>query len=272
MTQIVSFSTKGEMLDAIKQHLNMQKNTELAKFLGISSQAVSNWYSRNTFDAELLYTKCGFISAQWLLTGTGPMLKEEYIQQESTTNIEPVNYNDNFVRIPIVDISVAAGSGYYNSDYIEEVECMSLPRTMVKNGRTYLCVRVKGQSMTPSILDGGYLIVYLLDRSEWGSIRENHVYVVSDREGKAYVKRLKNRLRERGFIVCMSDNVEKQHYPNFNLQEDELNTIWFAEWYFTAKIPNIQETYYQKQAQLEDRVDELALQYQQLAKAIKMNN
>ena len=53
----------------------MNKNADFARFLGISSQAVSNWYSRNTFDAELLYTKCGFVNPGWLLTGHGSMLK-----------------------------------------------------------------------------------------------------------------------------------------------------------------------------------------------------
>lgn len=60
-----------------------------------------------------------------------------------------------------------------------------------KNSRKYLCVRVKGQSMVPSILDGGYLIIRLMERSEWESIRDNYVYVVSDMEGRSYVKRLK---------------------------------------------------------------------------------
>ena len=77
MTQNVSFISKGEMLDAIKSHLNMSKNADFARFLGISSQAVSNWYARNTFDAELLYTKCDFINPAWLLTGKGSMLKDD---------------------------------------------------------------------------------------------------------------------------------------------------------------------------------------------------
>lgn len=77
MTQTVSFTSKGEMLDAIKSHLNMSKNADFARFLGISSQAVSNWYTRNTFDAELLYTKCDFINPAWLLTGKGSMLKDD---------------------------------------------------------------------------------------------------------------------------------------------------------------------------------------------------
>lgn len=43
MTHNVLFTSKGEMLDAIKSHLNMSKNADFARFLGISSQAVSNW-------------------------------------------------------------------------------------------------------------------------------------------------------------------------------------------------------------------------------------
>ena len=81
MTRFVSISEKGKMLDAIKEHLSMPKNADFARFLGISSQAVSNWYSRNTFDAELIYTKCDFLNPDWILTGREPMLKftQEYI-------------------------------------------------------------------------------------------------------------------------------------------------------------------------------------------------
>lgn len=88
-------------------------------------------------------------------------------------------------------------------------------------------------------------------------------------EGRAFVKRLKNRLRENGFVVCMSDNADKQNYPNFNLMEEELNTIWYAEWYFSAKIPNIQDSYYHKQAELEDRFDDLSAQVKHLTSLIK---
>lgn len=186
---------------------------------------------------------------------------------------EPSVYaNTDLVRIPVVDISVAAGSGFCNTDYIEEVESISMPSSMVKDGKQYLCVRVKGHSMVPSILDGGYLIIRKIERSEWEGIRDNYVYVVSDTEGRSYVKRLKNRLRQHGFIVCMSDNADKQNYPNFNLYEEELNTIWYAEWYFSAKIPNIQEVYYRKQGELEDRLDELTAQFQQFQKALNNNN
>lgn len=84
MTHDVSFLTKGEMLDAIKSYLGVRKNTDFAKFLGISSQAVSNWYARDTFDAGLIYTKCVGINASWLLTGRGNMLCADSTKNEDT--------------------------------------------------------------------------------------------------------------------------------------------------------------------------------------------
>ena len=122
--------------------------------------------------------------------------------------------------------------------------------------------------MSPTLLDCSYLILRLLDRSEWNEIKDNHVYVVSDRDGRAYVKRIKNRLREHGFIVCTSDNVDKANYPNFNLMEDEINTVLYAEWYLSAKMPNINATYYDKVNHLEDDVDALKNQMSLLIKRL----
>ena len=111
--------------------------------------------------------------------------------------------------------------------------------------------------MSPTMLASGYVVARQLEASEWADIIENYVYIISTKEGTAYVKRIKNRLREKGFIVCMSDNPDKMTYPNFNLYEDELHCILKVEWYFTAKMPNIHETYYRKVENLEKNYDEL---------------
>lgn len=251
-------------------------HTRFEKEVGLSNGYLNTQLKRNSDLGEGVIRKiidnCLDVNPLWLLTGRGSMLNEDKMEQLTSHIDNPLMCNEDIVRIPIVDISVAAGSGFTNPDYIVEEECISMPVSMVKNSRKYLCVRVKGQSMVPSILDGGYLIIRLMERSEWESIRDNYVYVVSDREGRSYVKRLKNRLRQHGFIVCMSDNVDKRNYPNFNLYEEDLNTIWYAEWYFSAKLPNIQETYYRKQGELEDRMDELTAQIQHIQKALAINH
>lgn len=185
----------------------------------------------------------------------------------------PVSEDSNMVDVPLVDISVAAGTGFYNPDYLDEIDTIRFPKTMVKGNNNYLCVRVKGESMVPTLQDGGYLVIRLLDRGEWQYIRDGHVYVVSDMEGRAFVKRLKNRLFESGFIVCKSDNPDPMGYPSFNLMENEINTIWHAEWYISEKMPNIHATYYNKVSELEDRLEEvrstLTKEISQVRKEIK---
>lgn len=174
--------------------------------------------------------------------------------------IPPCDDSD-MVSIPLVDISVAAGSGFYNPDYLSEIDCIQMPRSMVKGSQPHLCVRIKGESMVPTLQDGGYLIIRLLDPSEWRYIRDGHVYVVAEKEGRAFVKRLKNRFVEHGFIVCMSDSPDVQRYPNFNLMEYEINTIWYAEWYISAKMPNIHVTYYNKVTEMEDALEEMRMTF-----------
>ncbi len=191
---------------------------------------------------------------------------------KSTNIVElpvPVTDESEMVSVPLVDISVAAGSGYYNPDQLSEIDCIRFPKSMVKEGRTYLCVRIKGESMVPTLQDGGYLVIRLLERYEWQDVRDGHVYVISDTDGRAFVKRLKNRLSDFGFIVCMSDNPDVTHYRNFNLMENEINTIWHAEWYISAKMPNIHTTYYNKVSELEDKYDDVITQLQQVQREIR---
>lgn len=255
------------MLIELINHFDNGNKSQFAKRIGITAQGISTWLSRNTFDSELIYSKCEGINAQWLLSGTGNML----IKQSPVILSQKIN--DNSTSIPLVDISVAAGcTGYGNYDYLEVIDNIQMPSSMVKKHGRYFCVRIKGESMTPTLLDSSYVIIRLLDRSEWGNIPEGHIYVVSDREGKTYIKRIKNRLKEHGFIVCMSDNMDKVNYPNFNLMEDEINTILHAEWYISAKMPNINETYYDKVNHLEDDIDIIKNQMNVILKTLSLKS
>jgi FtsZ-binding cell division protein ZapB len=68
---------KSKMLDQIKTHLEFKRDAELADFLDITRQTLSNWKSRNSFDAELIYSRCTDLNPAWLLTGEGSMLQKD---------------------------------------------------------------------------------------------------------------------------------------------------------------------------------------------------
>lgn len=167
-----------------------------------------------------------------------------------------VKYGGKMLPIPITDLSVAAGAGAINDGNIEVSNSVLLPPSFVKPGHTYLCVRIKGESMAPTLQDGGYVIIRLLDRTEWAKMPDERVFTVIDTEGKAYLKRVKNRFKQ-GFIVLRSDNPDYATYPSFNLQANEITAIWYVEWYFSAKMPNIHDQFYTRLQQIEDKVDKL---------------
>lgn len=271
-TKIIVSERFNSLLKALKLSVS-----DLAKSLGYSRYDklynISN--GKNLPSFEILHditNKFVSVNANWLLTGKGNMFNDENDKSAITPSysIVPSSLSE-LEEIPIVDISVAAGNGYDNPDFIEIVDAIRLPQSMLHRNKKYFCVKVRGESMSPTLLDCSYLILRLLERSEWNDIKDNHVYVVSDRDGRAYVKRIKNRLREHGFIVCTSDNVDKANYPNFNIMEDELNTVLYAEWNLSAKMPNLNATYYDKVNHLEDDVDALKNQMSILLKSVNMN-
>ena len=79
---------KTLILNEIKSHYNIKNNVGFAKFLGIAPTTLSNWYSRNNIDYELLSTVCEDINMNWVLTGKGNMLNEPFFEKLPQIHIE----------------------------------------------------------------------------------------------------------------------------------------------------------------------------------------
>lgn len=221
--------------------------------------AYIQFLNKKNIPLDALYDEKVSIDEFIALCNQAPNNELKEVKKES--NVIPVDFAGNIemVDVPIVDIYGAAGHGAINSDHIDQLGVIRLPASMVKRGTNY-CVRVKGSSMSPTIQDSDYVIVRLLEPSEWLDMPDGHVYLVVDRDGAAYIKRVKNRF-EKGFIVCTSDSIEKAIYPNFNLLPDEIFNIFHAEWHFSAKMQNINETYYSRLKLVEDKLDEMQAEF-----------
>lgn len=168
--------------------------------------------------------------------------------------------------IPITDIKAAAGTGYINSDHFDETDVLRLPVHMIKNG-THLCISIRGTSMAPTLQDGGYVIIRHLDRGEWEDLISDRIYVIVDTDSKTYLKRVKNRLSgQKGFLVLTSDSPDKVSNPSFNLRVQDIQHIWYVVWYFTAKMPNIHDQYYNRLSTLEDTVQLIQQQFHEFIK------
>ena len=250
------------ILSRVKEALELTSDIQLAGFFGVNKSTISNWRKRNTIDWSLLFSKCEHISKDWLLDGKGSKEgrpKAEYPVKPIVNYArieEPRGDLQNNSNIPIIDIEAAAGIGSLNNDHIDVLGYLTLPENGLQRGARYYAIRTRGQSMSPTLFDKDYLIIRYLERSEYSDLRDEYVYVVVDSEGKSYVKRIKDRLHK-GFIVCMSDNLDKTNYPNFTLEESEIANLFYVEMKLSPFLPNINSTYYDRLKSLEDRVDEI---------------
>ena len=90
---------KKEMLDDLIAHYANGNKSQFAAKLGIKPQALSMWYTRNSFDAELIYTKCENVSGDWLLSGgIGSMFKSEHATSEEHDEIIRLRAENNAFR------------------------------------------------------------------------------------------------------------------------------------------------------------------------------
>lgn len=78
---------KSERLDNLRVVLGFKTKKDFAKALGISEQTLSNWYSRNTFNGDLILRKFTNVNESWLLAGKGNMMKDMIQNNSGGDNI-----------------------------------------------------------------------------------------------------------------------------------------------------------------------------------------
>lgn len=262
-----------EAVNFVLSEDDLLTKTAIADALNIGKSRFSEILNeRMNANVDIIANFCTLydINADWLLTGKGEISKKQDLEKKKENKVqllkETIQEDDgNIISIPVVDISAAAGYGYFNSDTIQVEGNVILPKAMFTGNGLRYCVRIKGQSMTPTLQDSDFVIVRYLHPGEWLEMKDERVYMIVTKDGTSFIKRVKNRL-SKGFIVLTSDNIEKGEYPNFNLQADEIHNIFYAEWHFSAKMQNINETYYDRVKTIEDDVEELKRQFKMISK------
>lgn len=85
---------KKQILARIMRCYNFKTKAELASFLGVTPQTLSNWINRNSIDYDLVLTKCEGEDLGWLLTGKvgiGKPKTEKKSEDFDTPNLTPQN-------------------------------------------------------------------------------------------------------------------------------------------------------------------------------------
>lgn len=87
---------KRSILDRIKDHYSLKGNADLARFLEVSPNTITNWYNRQTFDIDAILSKCTDLDLNWLLTGQGERIKNvpPFCHFDVTQNEDKANRRD----------------------------------------------------------------------------------------------------------------------------------------------------------------------------------
>jgi hypothetical protein len=117
-------------------------------------------------------------------------------------------------------------------------EFISVPKTFIKPGGVKMLVRITGESMTPTFQPDDYVACRLMEQYDWNILQDDHVYLIVTKENETHLKRIKNRLNEHGLIRCYSDSMDKNQYPEFNVETGEIMQIWKVVFSLSWSFPD----------------------------------
>lgn len=200
---------KGRIIDYLENR-GFQKE----KFFEKTAISASNFKGKGA-ESELggdkivkILTEFPEINPEWLLTGSGGMLRDK--SSSAATVFTPDG-------VPLISQEAAAGFGsltFCIGD--EDVQARYVVPDF--NGIDFM-IRVKGSSMYPKYSSGDIVACRVLQESKF--IQWNKTYVIATREQGLLCKRLR-KSENKGCLLAVSDNKE---YDPFDLPEDEITGI-----------------------------------------------
>lgn len=79
---------KKRILSEIMTYKGFRRQAQLAQFLDISPQLLNKWFTRDTFDVEVLIKKLPEVNLDFLLYGKQPMLRK-YVKADNSNKEQP---------------------------------------------------------------------------------------------------------------------------------------------------------------------------------------
>ena len=203
------------MILSLIEHYSNGNKAQFANILGITPQGLSTWIKRDSFDIELIFSKCEGISAEWLLTGEGDMFANE--NQTKSNKFSEID--EKSLDLPKVSYKIGQGKPYFDVDFIggfDEIvnSQVTIPEcNVIVPGfeKAKLWCNVTGHSMEPKINHGDIIALRecTVDDIQYGEIYA----VVLDTIRTIKILRRGSTPDVLRYVPINTDNFDEQEYP-----------------------------------------------------------
>lgn len=191
---------------------------DVADGVGVAQNAVAKIESGKTKHPRNIEGYADFlgVTSQWLLFGSNPN-PTNAVQDESPSHIQ----HSKFVKIPILEASLAAGAGSYATDDVI-TEYMEIGRNRLEkyqvSENSVTIVPIRGDSMEPTLMSGDLLLINTAAHKPIsGKI------FAFDFDGDLRIKRFNKRLD--GSWLISSDNDDKNLYRDETVSAHNINQL-----------------------------------------------
>lgn len=224
--------TLAERLNQAMEQSGMSQGA-LAKASGVAQPTIWRLTSGNARGSTKIVEIANALGVrtEWLSTGIGPMRADG----QHPTFIAPVKTNPNIFRVDVLDLTVSAGPGIINSEFVEvlrSVEYSVEDARQMFNGRKQEQIRiinVRGDSMSGTIEPGDLLFVDISVQHFDGDGIYAFIY-----DDTSHVKRLQ-KMKDK--LLVISDN--QTYRPWEPIEKEEMNKIFV----FGKVIGSMPQTY-----------------------------
>lgn len=215
---------KVDILDRIVTWYGLRNKTELARFLGVTPQTISNWYSRDSIDYDLIFSRCVGVDLNWLVLGA-----TNYVEKRRGANVSVVSdVVGSYGRAG--QAAVADPEAHTVAVVDDETACsIVVPEGLLPAG-TYRIFRIGDDAMAPNFVQGGYVLCKrIVDFAEMRA-QSGKPYVIVAKSGKAVLRRLRDDDGVSGKMIFTADHSNRDRYPDVAFSASEIESAWRVEW------------------------------------------
>lgn len=233
---------------------------KIADKLGVKPNSISNYekgVSTPDYSILIALSKILNISIDDLLGKNLSGFEKQQLKKPNTgyKAIQPVavtvdeSGEDNIV---MVDRAVSAGYPQHYADpaFFHDLPAFKLPGPEFRRA-TFRSFQVEGDSMSDTIYHSDWVIAKYVEH--YNHVKEGYIHVIVT-EDSLQVKRLLNRVQERGKLVLLSDN---RNYPSEEVDISNIYELWYVKAKLSFNLPNRNEGLANKVAYLEADMHEM---------------